>query len=75
MTEQDAEVEELHKRFPGRIWQLYYSEEGDQLYGNYNPSRICDDAGWTGILLLGRLLLGKRRRTGAYVAQSFDHSG
>ena len=36
MTEQDAEVEELHKRFPGRIWQLYYSEEGDQLYGNYN---------------------------------------
>ena len=37
MTEQDAEVEELHKRFPGRIWQLYYSEEGDQLYGNYNP--------------------------------------
>ena len=24
-------------RFPGRIWQLYYSEEGDQLYGNYNP--------------------------------------
>ena len=36
--------------------------------------RICDDAGWTGILLLGRLLLGKRRRTGAYVAQSFDHS-
>ncbi len=37
MTEQDAEVEELHKCFPGRIWQLYYSEEGDQLYGNYNP--------------------------------------
>ncbi len=37
MTEQDAEVEELHKRFPGRIWQLYYSEEGDQLYGNYCP--------------------------------------
>lgn len=37
LTEADAEVEELHKRFPGRIWQLYYSEEGDQLYGNYCP--------------------------------------
>lgn len=37
LTEKDAEVEELHKRFPGRIWQLYYSEEGDQLYGNYCP--------------------------------------
>ena len=35
LTEEDAEVEELHKRYPGRIWQLYYSEEGDQIYGNY----------------------------------------
>lgn len=37
LTEEDAEVEELHKRYPGRIWQLYYSEEGDQIYGNYAP--------------------------------------
>ena len=35
LTEEDAEVEDLHKRYPGRIWQLYYSEEGDQIYGNY----------------------------------------
>ena len=37
LTEEDEEVEELHKRYPGRIWQLYYSEEGDQIYGNYAP--------------------------------------
>ena len=37
LTEKDAEVEELHKRYSGRIWQMYYSEEGDQIYGNYCP--------------------------------------
>ncbi len=37
LTEADAEVEELHDRYPGRIWQMYYSEEGDQIYGNYSP--------------------------------------
>ena len=37
LTQEDAEVEELHKRYPGRIWQMYYSEEGDQIYGNYCP--------------------------------------
>lgn len=37
LTDPDAEVEELHKRYQGRIWQMYYSEEGDQIYGNYSP--------------------------------------
>lgn len=37
LTEEAAEVEELHDRYPGRIWQMYYSEEGDQIYGNYSP--------------------------------------
>ncbi len=37
LTENGAEAEELHKRYTGRIWQLYYSKEGDQIYGNYSP--------------------------------------
>lgn len=37
LKDQDAEAEELHERYTGRIWQMYYSDEGDQIYGNYCP--------------------------------------
>ena len=50
LTEEDAEVEELHKRYPGRIWQLYYSEEGDQIYGNYAPENWKNGYGVIAVL-------------------------
>lgn len=45
LTEKDAEVEELHKRYTGRIWQMYYSDEGDQIYGNYCPKNWTNSYG------------------------------
>lgn len=34
---EDAGEELLLERFPGRVWQLYYSENTEKLYGNYTP--------------------------------------
>ena len=50
LTEEGAEVEELHKRYPGRIWQMYYSEEGDQIYGNYCPKNWKNSYGVVAVI-------------------------
>lgn len=37
LTDREENAEVLREEYPGRVWQMYYSENANQIYGNYAP--------------------------------------
>lgn len=42
---EDKKREKVHDEFAGRIYQMYYCEENDQIYGNYIPKNWSNNHG------------------------------
>ena len=42
---EDKKREKVHDEFGGRIWQMYYCQENNQIYGNYTPKNWTNNHG------------------------------
>lgn len=52
LTEEDAKAESLRNEFAGRLRQMYYSENADQIYANYTPRNWKNNYGVIAVISL-----------------------